>query len=221
MTWKFKNTFQGWLIPLIGIPIFILFGTYLLLRFFNFQNDLFNEADTSFYFFTAWTTVVLAFVAWINFKKFNELNEAQFLLSIDERWSSREIIAAREVIHKLYLRTQNQFEPENDAESKKKQRNQIGSLIVEISQDGTQIREFISLLNFLDFMETIGYLASKKYMPIEELNSLVGDSLIFNYEIFLQYIEKRQQKNHRFYIHFKCLYDEVKKIRGMEQSPQI
>ena len=53
----------------------------------------------------------------------------------------------------------------------------------------------MSLMLFLDFMETIGLFHKKGYVTLEDLDELCGSSIRFFYEIFIDYINHARQQN--------------------------
>ncbi len=107
-----------------------------------------------------------------------------FFLRIDERWSSPEILKARKIIHELSLRHNGSVE-------------EIGKEILGKAKNPYEIEEFVLIRNFLDFMETIGFLyCNNKDKAINacSLYELCGESLIFNFKIFKKYIDDIQEK---------------------------
>lgn len=150
---------------------------------------------------------ILILLGYIKTQEAIEQSRINYLLRIDARWASPEIIRAREVIHKLYLdATKSHPQYENQ-----QIKPLIAQAIMELHNNKTQIEEFIKLLNFLDFLETIGYLHSKKAITTEEVSELLGNSIIYFYDIFSVYIDyRRKTKDPGFYIKFEKLYLEVK-----------
>lgn len=135
----------------------------------------------------------------------NNQNKLNYLLKIDERWSSKEIIIARKIIHKLYLDVKNQEKEKmitNDQIARK-----IGEKIIKLKNDTSSAKDFIYLLNFLDFFETIGYLHYKKSISIDDINELCGNSIRYFFIIFQEYIfYRKKEKDILFYDMFIQLY---------------
>lgn len=199
----------------------IIFLSIMLLAFFmsfywggliasSKNNNPVDEYTFIYYLSTAVVTTVIAIIAYLQFEKINDNLTKDYLLKIDERWRSSEIIKARVIIHKLYV-----------SERLKKRGNlkekglhkKIGLKIVALSKklDNKSVQSFISLLNFLDFMETIGYYYATGKLEQSDLKELFGLSLKFNYEIFEPYIYDRRErhKNSQFYTEFEKLYKKI------------
>jgi hypothetical protein len=81
------------------------------------------------------------------------------------------------------------------------------------SSENKDPKKFIILLNYLDFMETIGYLSKSEYVSINDLNELCGFTIKFNYEIFRLYIEDKRRRHNKkeFYSSFTELYQQMQK----------
>lgn len=160
-----------------------------------------------YYLLSTCITASLTIIAFIQFQKINFNLNAEYLLKINEMWRSSEIIKARIIIHELYLKAQEELKEKNIAEKVDIHRD-VGGKIVDLSTS-KQKEDFIYLLNFLDFMETIGYFYTNKYLEEKHLYELFGASLKFNYEIFEPYIKHRREKhkNPKFYCEFEKLYD--------------
>ncbi len=136
----------------------------------------------------------------------NTRQKLNYLLQVDERWTSSEIIQAREVIHKLYLQASS-----DKHNSDEKIQAIIGASILKMENNPKEIREFILLLNFMDFLETIGFLWYTESISINEINELLGNSIKYFYKIFEKYIHHRREKDILFYKRFSELYEECTK----------
>jgi len=139
--------------------------------------------------------------------KISENTQAEFLLKIDERWTSSEILKAREIIHGLYLTVY------KDEQGRKKPMEEVyeilGQKIKGMAENQQEKSDFIYMLNFLDFMETIGYLCEKNHITWNSLDALCGESLVFNYyKIFAPYIcaERDKYGKQDLYTAFEKLY---------------
>jgi len=103
-------------------------------------------------------TLIFICVAWFQLKNLNITSKADFLLRIDDRFGSREIIRARKIIHEFYCETnQENIRVETHI-------NNISEKIKEICEDKDKAEDFVYLLNFLDFLETISYFCHKDYI---------------------------------------------------------
>lgn len=202
----------------VSLPIcFTIF--LLLLAFFSNFSPIFKKDEHSVFYdwIIIFTTITLVLIAWFKLTGVNKNLSADYLLKIDERWSSPEIIEARLVIHGIYRKCK--LDLYNDTEKlgddqRKKLHDNIGNEIIKLSksQDRSEQKMHMYLLNFLDFMETVGYLYASGYVEKKVLNDLFGISLEFNYEIYNQYIEHRREShnNNKFYERFQKLYNDIK-----------
>ncbi len=190
------------------IPLLIFFMVDYLVNI----NDRFEVTYTN-YIFIVLITLVLAIIAYFKSTAALKQSKTNYLLRIDERWSSREIIRAREIIHRINLKAKypNKQEEEHNNESIKAK---MAIDIVELNKKNTpeDIKDFISLLNFIDFLETIGYMYKTQAITLEEIKELLGNSIVYFYDIFRAYIEyRRRDKDQMFYCQFENLYLDIKK----------
>lgn len=180
------------------------------------QADATQEINTWFSFVSGAATAGLTVIAWLKFGGFHMQNQTNILLQIDERWGNPEIIKARIIIHEIYLQVKKNnrnllVELGRHCRDSSIQ-NSIGEKIIELSNTKKKEVDFIYLLNFLDFMETIGYIESIGQITVDELEALCGESLMFNYKIFKPYIQDKRSRhqNDEFYENFDKLYEKLK-----------
>jgi hypothetical protein len=194
--------------------LFILFSSVVILYFIFDQWDILghsgktpNEELTLWLaFVTGAATIGLAWIAWKQFVPINKNIKGEFLLRIDEQWGSNEAIKARTIIHKIYIETQR-----DPKDSPLEHHSLIGREIIKLSCDLDHAEAFIYVLNFLDFMDTIGFLYIKEFVNADDLNALCGEALVFNYEIYQHYIIHKRDKhgNPKFYKNFEKLYKKL------------
>ncbi|KTC71482.1 hypothetical protein Lbir_1736 [Legionella birminghamensis] len=136
-------------ILILIIVLFILNHNFLIIE----KNSQSLEASLLNYVLGIFVSSVFLIIGYIKFDEANRQAKTQNLLRIDERWGSCEIIAAREVIHCLYLDARKIYP---DPKHNKQWREIIGEGIKYLHKNEDQVPNFIKLLNFLDFLETIG-----------------------------------------------------------------
>jgi hypothetical protein len=214
---SFKETLRNQGVLVFIMVFFVLFLIFLspLVIWKFFQIELVFPyskpiADELTFLYYVLITTITAIIAFFTYKQFNHLNEnmkVDYLLKIDERWGSAEIIRARMVIHGLYTRSKQIAE---NQQSNQSQRQEIGNAIIRLSlsEAGHETEEFIYILNFLDFMETIGYFHSTGQLSEKDLVELFGDSIKFNFEVLKPYIDYRRKhhNNAAFSKEFEKLY---------------
>lgn len=181
-----------------------------------------EEVNAALYFVTGVATAALAFIAYNQLSGISKNAKAEFLLRVDERWGEKEILDARTIIHKMYLPLKKKGKKSNLRGSSLREyyEDVISESIIEMSESAESPEDFLKLLNYLDFMETIGFLWKNGYIEVEEINSLCGNSICFNYRIFKKYIKNRREEkmNEKFYENFEKLADEIQKIRIKNKS---
>lgn len=202
----FKNSW----IFLIPIIVFAFLWFLPGLDFFKFSDNQTGQEHAFIYYGSIITlTLILAFIAYSKSNSALKQSKINYLLEIDERFCGSEIIHAREIIHEFYL-TATELYPDFDNDQIKPI---IGKMINDIHNNIGRKRDFIYLLNFLDFLETIGYLYVKKGVTIPELNELLGNSIVYFYEIYEPYIKHRRKKDPKFYDQFEKLYESVNRYQ--------
>ena len=216
-----KLSKKSWIIFVISIIIAAAF--LFLFYYFKFEWVLTEgksqEVDYLYYTLIITLTIIVIFLACE--KSDNALSQSRtnYLIKIDERWSSREIIKARIIIHKMYINTKtthplkNNYCHDYDKFIESKLSEEINMLSE--AKEENKIEEFVYLLNFLDFLETIGYLESKNKIGLTEIEELLGNSIKFHFKIFENYIynRRKEHKNNEFYLCIESLYYKIKEPR--------
>jgi len=143
------------------------------------------------------------FAAWFPLSDINKTSKGDFLLRIDERYGSNEIMQARKIIHKFYCATR----PENGNISLEVHINKISEEIKKISTIEDSAKDFIHLLNFLDFLETIAYFTHKNHITYNDIDELLGWSITYYFKVFKPWIYYRRKKynNNKYYCELELL----------------
>lgn len=158
----------------------------------NEKHDSSEEIDIFLYLITGIFTGILAFIAYLQLPAIQKSTEGDFLLRIDIQWGNKEILKARKIIYKFRCEELEIF-PSEFKGNQSILNSRIGEKIIKLSNNPARQDDFIYIINFLDFLETIGFLFAKKYVYIKDLNALCGKSLLYNYEIFKPYIEEHKK----------------------------
>jgi len=132
-------------------------------------------------------TFGLTAVAWHQLSSLNKISRGDFLLRLDNHYTSREIIKARAIIQRLSCSHR-----EEDHEQQKKN---IQKKIKKMGRDESNAEDFTYLLNFLDFLETMAYFANENYISTERLADLAGHSIGEYYDLFEDLIKDRRKNN--------------------------
>lgn len=224
---SFKKITENFWFRIILI-VLIIFMVWLVLSWLwpenlmpeSFKKDIYgNKKDTGlipfiYYYLTITTSAILIYIAYYNLNKTNREIEAKFLLDIDKRWGEPQIIKAREVIQEIHAAWQLKYKEQE--KSKECIRNLFfSSSMINLSEstDKESIKKYVCLINFLDFMETIGYLYSEDYITKKQLDELCGSSILYNFEIFKGLITHKREKrcSPSEYKMFEILYLDLRK----------
>lgn len=154
-------------------------------------------------------TIVLVCVGWNQLNRLNRTSKADFLLRIDGRYGSAEIVKARAIIQRLYRESN----PHDNPVPKEIYFKRIADKIdeIRISQDVKSYEDFSYLLNLLDFLEAISYFARKKYISAKDVDELIGNSIVFYFNVFKQWIYYRRKTydNDSYYCEFQALVEQI------------
>jgi hypothetical protein len=150
-------------------------------------------------------TLIIVIVAWIQLGSLSRTSKSDFLLRIDERYSSVNSVKARTIIHEFYCDAQTD-ELHYDIVIEK-----ISNRIKDVEFKKEESKDFIILINFLDFLETISYFCNKKYISDRDVNELLGCSMNYYYKIFKPIIYARRSKYNdpRYYCEIEKFYEKL------------
>lgn len=174
-----------------------------------------NDLEISFLIYIA--TAALAIIAYTEFHRANQLNSNELLTFISNRWSSEEIIKARQIIHEIFVskyrydQTNKSDKPEEKFKTAMENTsNDIYELSKKIGDDG---KKFVYLLNLLDHFESISYLCTFNQIDINDINdikNIYGNNVIFYYEAFQSYIKQRQSHKSFDFCNYTKIYSTLK-----------
>lgn len=210
------QTYRGSIIILtlaIIITCFFFF-TDIVVKFFGSESE---DIRTIHLILVVFLTILLVLVAWLQLTGLNKTSKSDFLLRIDSRYGNPEIIKARLIIHKIHRQLDNEYSSCEENRIKK-----ISEKIVEISQSTKpgEMRDFIYLLNFIDFLETIAYFCNKGRISEKELAELSGDSIVYYYGVFKKWIFERRGRYHsRYYCEIEDLAQKISKKNQKKYGP--
>lgn len=144
-------------------------------------------------------TFILIIVAWRQLSSLNKTGTADFLLRIDERFSSKQIIDARTFLHKLYIQCRPDCSHDNISKICQDchliHMQSIRDAIKNIRHNPKLAKQFMQLRNLLELFETVGYFEKKGYVDFNQINELVGCTIVYHYEVFRDWIHYLQDSN--------------------------
>ncbi len=201
---RFKKTIFILLKLLLGL-IIIVFLAYLPIHLFHFLGK--NDAEEVHFFIFA-ATVALGIIAYYEFNRSNKLTANEFLLFTSNRWSSKEIIKARQILHEIFIDIYR-----NEDGSRKCEFNVALYNISEITlrMSKSRNKDFIYLLNLLDYLETLSYFYNRGELNLPDIQNTCGNNAVFIYDCFRLYIENRQTHDKRYFSNYTALYHDLKK----------
>ena len=210
---EFYETNITWIVIVLTIIIvlgFCIFMEHYYFEYFihpnNPQWDVANNIHKIYSACLIILTFILVCVAWIQLTGIKRISKADFLLRLDERYSSLEIIKARAIIHRLHCLVKT---PEISDETRIQR---IAEEIKNIGQNHMDSLEFTYLLNFLDFLETLAYFCNRGYISVDDVDDLIGNSMVFYYKVFKKWIYYRKEKyNNDFYCELKKVIKKIEK----------
>ncbi len=161
-------------------------------------------------------TLIIVCAGWMQFKNLNETSKGDFLLRIDERFGSPEILKARIIIHEFYCLTNKEDIDLNIHILR------ISEMILGTKNKIESSEKFIYLYNFLNFLETIAYFTNNNFISLEDINELLGGSLKYYYLTFQLLIEDRRTKyrSEYYYCELQTLAEKIHEL-SPSQSPHI
>ncbi len=157
-------------------------------------------------------------------KESQETNKNDFLLRIDDKYTSPEIIKARAIINQYYIGTKYQNGKERRWIKDYDDKNQIEKKRIEmvseeiktlgknsdVEKNSENFMYLLNFLDFLDFLETIAYFCNRKAVDSNQVSELLGDSLCFYYDIFKDLIKHRQKTiGKKMYYEIQKLVDKL------------
>lgn len=208
------------LLLIIFVVLNFLFFISTSLHFLDFSENInsLSKKDISIFYSLALIilTIAIALIAYLELNKIADHQKSEFLLKIDERWTSKEVIEARVIIHHIQLKF-----IKNGNISKEDLQQKIGEEICnKIRRDDDYTEKYIILLNFLDFLETIGFLCNSDRLDEEDIRELCGNSIVYFYEIFCPLIKIRRDEkgDQSFYSQLEKLAGKIKNSLLMKKT---
>jgi hypothetical protein len=211
-----KNLSRGWLIftiialsvGLLAIVAFDFFGISLFLSFSNHPGG--QKFEKMGHLALVVFAAIAALAALFQLFRLNNTAFAQLLSKIEYRYGSGEILLAREIIQALYLNTKSKGICYESHVKK------IRIEIKKIGNDKKRTKDFILLLNFLDFLESISYYAQVNYVTRKDVEEMFGGSITYWYDIYYDWILYRRKKFNepRMYCELEALVTKVRKTKA-------
>jgi hypothetical protein len=204
----FFQKYKSNILKIIGLFAFLV-ATYLFIHFLNFIFNTRDEQEIHFLIFLA--TVALGIIAYYEFNRSHKLTSNEFLLFISNRWGKKEIIKARQILHNLFVGA---YRDENG-----KSKEDYNTALFNVSEQILQMsrikeengKEFIYLLNLLDYLETLSYFFNRGDLKLKDVQNTCGNNAIFFFELFKLYVSQRQLHEKSAFINYSRLYHTLKK----------
>ena len=144
-------------------------------------------------------TSVIIGITWFNFPRIRKTNHADFLMRIEDRFGCDKILEAREIIHFLYREAERKIDRPEDPKEEEKDKYRVKKIayvsekLLDIRRSPVKAKDFISLLNFLDFLESISYYRKKNYIEENDMKEMFGGQISYFYLCFYGWIKKSRE----------------------------
>lgn len=153
---------------------------------------------------TVFATLLLAFVAYHQLHSLSDTAKHDFMFKLLSRYQSKEILDAREIIHKISLSVTAEGMPECQ------RRILISNEILRLKTDTTKPKDFVMLNNLLELMEDISYYANKSIIDIESVVELRSGSISYYHDIFKALMYDRIKKHgDYYYFQFRKFHSDI------------
>lgn len=174
-----------------------------------------NEVEVHYSIFVA--TLALVFIAYKEFNRSNNVNINELLTFISNRWSSKEIIKARQIIHEIFVYKYRHDDACNPNKDFKLAMRTTSLEIYAMSKTlGKEGKKFVYLLNLLDHFENICYIYNSNKIDLDNIQNIYGNNIIFYYEALEKYIEQRQNRHSDDFKNFRSVYLTLKEKKSKE-----
>ncbi len=181
--------------------VFLIFCFILLAIVVNPFSDKGKLLENLYYIISTLITLGLLFVAYSNLKDIEKSINAKFLYQIDQRWGDDEILKARKILHILILESKMSNEMAY-----------VSNKILSYYKDASYAKEFILIINFIEFMETMGYLIYReKTIKLDQVRNLCGYEVEKFYPIFKPLIKqlRKDLNDDSIFKNFKKMHDNI------------
>ncbi len=181
---KIKKIYNRWsLCRCIGsIGIILVTSVFIIEIFFDLSDIVPGNASLII------LTALIVYVAWVQLSGMSKTAKSDFLLRIDERYNSKEILRARTIINNIRCKIK------KGNSDKEELNNEIAKKIMSMRDEEGKSEEYISLENYLSLLETIAYFTNEEHLSSEEFEKLLGEAIIGDFikfkELISYYIKK-------------------------------
>ncbi len=133
-------------------------------------------------------TIAILLGSWRQIYNANKISKNDFIMRVDQQYSSLQSIKARAIIHKVYR----EVGPDSNAREYRITETAKKIASMRKSTKKHEMNNFIYLMNFLECLETISFFANNDAIGQDDLKSLSGPSIKFYYQVFATFITERR-----------------------------
>ncbi|MBX9585709.1 MAG: hypothetical protein K2X50_00480 [Gammaproteobacteria bacterium] len=143
-------------------------------------------------------TIAILLGSWRQIYNANKISKNDFIMRIDQQYSSLQSIKARAIIHKIYR----EIGPDSISRQYRITETARKVALMRTSTKKYEMRDFIYLMNFLECLETISFFANNNAIGQDDLKLLSGPSIKFYYQVFKLFITERRTEtdNNSYYV---------------------
>jgi hypothetical protein len=160
-------------------------------------------------------TIAILLLAYIEFERSNRLHVSEVITFISNRWSSKEIIKARQIIHEIFVKKY-RFDSNNYSDDFLIAVRNTSIAVYEMSRkEGEEGEKFVYLLNMLDHFENTCYLCEYHKIDYPRISKIYGNNINFYYQVFEEYINQRQKSaSPDDFLNFKKVYKKIYSLKS-------
>lgn len=139
---------------------------------------------------------------------------ATFLLELERRWSSGELLEAREIFQKIWDDLSESIGTDNPRSDDTARRTQLGKKFPRVLRDlrDKEQDKYHKLMRICGFFEIVGVMVKNEHVPLNYVDQFLGGAIMMLDNCFRQHIEDLQKETGRppgLYEHALYLSDEI------------
>ena len=135
----------------------------------------------------------LIFIAWSQLSALQKTSKAALLEQLDRRWSTPPMTGARHKANQLIQEVETAHKEEPLEQRKLSEAADFTGRLTKLREDVNTADDYLSLMEICSFFETVGFVAKKKYVNLQDIYELYGGSILLAGTLFDAYLESRRR----------------------------
>lgn len=141
---------------------------------------------------TAAVGIGIILMAWYQLSHMVKTSKAALLEQLDRRWSTPPMTGARHKAHQLIQEVETAHKEEPLEQRKLSEAVDFTGRLTKLREDLNTADDYLSLLEICSFFETVGFVAKKKYVNLQDIYELYGGSILLAHTLFDAYLESQR-----------------------------